>query len=417
MSDGHSHEHQQENKEQHHEQKEHVEQTQRDEKLDRSQTDKDAVKTEKEPKKEKEVLVHKVNGTVKWFNVKNGYGFVTREDTNEDIFIHQSSIVKNNPGKAKRSVGENEKIEFDVVKGEKGLEASNVTGPEGAPVVGSEYAPDKRRYGRFRRGGYRSRPRSAKKNDQSTTNAGDEEGKERKVDESKEKKLDESVEGKPSRQPRRFANRRNNFGGYRRPSPTGAPELDMQQEKELNARPPRQQRRYNNGPRNYQGPAVEQPMPEHAYNASKLQESPRPYRPRNYAPKQQQPRDYQAQDYHYEQEEQVQRRGPYRGPRSYNKQPQQQQYSPLNDSHGSPANRKSYNYRPRPDNVYNNDYNRPAAHRTNDYSRPAPRHTDNEPRYNDEYQKPARKFYSNNRRAGGKLANDLLPVHHEQAVY
>ena len=61
-------------------------------------------------------------GTVKWFNDGKGFGFITREDGEKDVFCHHSAIQ----GDGFKSLDEGQKVEFDVVQGEKGPAAENV---------------------------------------------------------------------------------------------------------------------------------------------------------------------------------------------------------------------------------------------------------------------------------------------------
>ena len=60
--------------------------------------------------------------------------------TGKNLNKVQTAIIKNSPKTAVRSVGDGELVEFNVVIGEKGNEASNVSGPEGIPVKGSPHA-------------------------------------------------------------------------------------------------------------------------------------------------------------------------------------------------------------------------------------------------------------------------------------
>lgn len=61
-------------------------------------------------------------GTVKWFNGAKGYGFISRQN-GEDVFVHFKAIV----GDGYRTLNEGDKVQFDVEKGPKGLQAANVT--------------------------------------------------------------------------------------------------------------------------------------------------------------------------------------------------------------------------------------------------------------------------------------------------
>jgi CspA family cold shock protein len=63
-----------------------------------------------------------ITGTVKWFNDSKGYGFVTRDDGEKDVFVHHSAIQ----GQGFKSLTEGEKVEFDVVQGQKGPAAENL---------------------------------------------------------------------------------------------------------------------------------------------------------------------------------------------------------------------------------------------------------------------------------------------------
>lgn len=61
-------------------------------------------------------------GTVKWFNDSKGFGFITLDDGSKDCFVHHSSIQ----GEGFKTLNEGDRVEFEIVQGEKGPAAENV---------------------------------------------------------------------------------------------------------------------------------------------------------------------------------------------------------------------------------------------------------------------------------------------------
>ena len=74
------------------------------------------------PKGGKERVMARITGTVKWFNDAKGFGFISREG-GPDVFVHFSAIS----GSGFKSLAEGDRVEFEVVQGQKGPQAADVT--------------------------------------------------------------------------------------------------------------------------------------------------------------------------------------------------------------------------------------------------------------------------------------------------
>ena len=61
-------------------------------------------------------------GTVKWFNAEKGFGFIAQDDGSADVFVHFSAI----DGQGYKSLEEGQKVTYETVQGQKGLQASAV---------------------------------------------------------------------------------------------------------------------------------------------------------------------------------------------------------------------------------------------------------------------------------------------------
>lgn len=61
-------------------------------------------------------------GTVKWFNESKGFGFIVQDEGGADVFVHYNAIQ----GSGFKTLAEGQKVEFEIQKGPKGLQAANV---------------------------------------------------------------------------------------------------------------------------------------------------------------------------------------------------------------------------------------------------------------------------------------------------
>ncbi len=68
-------------------------------------------------------MAERETGTVKWFNNSKGFGFITRDGSEKDAFVHHSEIRS----EGYRSLDEGQRVEFTITQGEKGPQAQDVT--------------------------------------------------------------------------------------------------------------------------------------------------------------------------------------------------------------------------------------------------------------------------------------------------